>query len=148
MMNANPQAAAEQDRKSYRDLTTKLSLLGLDPAIPAGVRSLAEKSVARTREAYDRSMDAFEASGRRLRDPSMLPAKVQSLRHYEIVGGQLARANRCTDGPSGRSPRAFNEGDSRCRRANQGAGETQRGMRFVRPPELLAPRLKYATGQR
>jgi hypothetical protein len=60
-MNANPQAAAEQDRKSYRDLTTD---------------------------------------------------------------------------------------HSRCRRANQGAGETQRGMRFVRPPELLAPRLKYATGQR
>jgi hypothetical protein len=57
MMNANPQAAAEQDRKSYRDLTTKLSLRGLDPAIPEGV-----KSVARTREAYDRSMDAFEAS--------------------------------------------------------------------------------------
>jgi phasin len=62
MMNANPQAAAEQDRKSYRDLTTKLSLRGLDPAIPEGVRSLAEKTVARTREAYVRSMDAFEAS--------------------------------------------------------------------------------------
>jgi len=62
MMNANPQAAAEQDRKSYRDLTTKLSLRGLDPATPHGVRSLTEKSVARTREAYDRSMDAFEAS--------------------------------------------------------------------------------------
>jgi hypothetical protein len=62
MMNANPRAAAEQDRKSYRDLTTKLSLRGLDPAIPEGVRSLAEKTVARTREAYDRSMDAFEAS--------------------------------------------------------------------------------------
>ena len=62
MMNANPQTAAEQDRKSYRDLTTKLSLRGLDPAIPEGVRSLAEKTVARTREAYVRSMDAFEAS--------------------------------------------------------------------------------------
>jgi hypothetical protein len=62
MMNANPQTAAEQARKSYRDLTTKLSLRGLDPAIPEGVRSLAEKTVARTREAYDRSMDAFEAS--------------------------------------------------------------------------------------
>jgi phasin len=58
MMNANPQAA-EQARKSYRD---QLSLRGLDPAIPEGVRSAAEKTVARTREAYVRSLDAFEAS--------------------------------------------------------------------------------------
>jgi phasin len=62
MMNANPRAAAEQDRKSYRDLTTKLSLLGLDPAIPEGVRSLAEKAVAQTRQAYDRTWDAFDTS--------------------------------------------------------------------------------------
>ncbi len=63
-MNAasNPQAAAEQVRKNYREVTTQLGLLGLDPAIPESVRDLAEKSVARTREAYDHSMDAFDAS--------------------------------------------------------------------------------------
>jgi len=64
MMNAtsNPQAAIDQARKNYRDVTTQLGHLGLDPAIPEGVRDLAEKTVARTREAYDRSMDAFDTS--------------------------------------------------------------------------------------
>jgi hypothetical protein len=61
MMNANSQAA-EQDSKTYRDVTTQLGLLGLDPAIPEGVRDLAEKTVAHNREHFDRSMDAFDAS--------------------------------------------------------------------------------------
>jgi len=63
MMNAtsNPQAAAEQARK-YRDVTTQLGLLGLGTTIPEGVRALAEKNVAQTRQAYDRSWDAFDAS--------------------------------------------------------------------------------------
>ena len=48
-MNAtsNPQAAIDQARKNYRDVTTQLGHLGLDPAIPEGVRDLAEKTVAR-----------------------------------------------------------------------------------------------------
>jgi hypothetical protein len=48
MTNAtsNPQAAAEQARKNYRDVTTQLGLLGLSTAIPEGVRALAEKTVA------------------------------------------------------------------------------------------------------
>jgi phasin len=58
----NPQAAAEQARKSYRDMTTKLGRLGLDTAIPESVRDLAEKTLAHTRETYDRSADAFEGS--------------------------------------------------------------------------------------
>jgi phasin len=62
MMNANPQAAAEQVRKTYRDVTAQLGHLGLDTAVPEGVRALAEKAVAQTREAYDRSKDAFDAS--------------------------------------------------------------------------------------
>jgi hypothetical protein len=61
-MNANPRAAAEQDRKTYRDVTAQLALLGLDPAIPEGVRDLAETAVAHAREACDRSMDAFDVS--------------------------------------------------------------------------------------
>jgi phasin len=64
MMNAtsNPQAAAEQARKNYREVTTQLGLLGLSTAIPEGVRALAEKTVAQTRQVYDRSSDAFDAS--------------------------------------------------------------------------------------
>ena len=58
----NPQAAAEQARKNYRDVTTQLGQLGLDTAIPEAVRATAEKSVAQTREVYDRSKDAFDAS--------------------------------------------------------------------------------------
>jgi hypothetical protein len=61
-MNANPQTAAEQARKQYRDITTQLGHIGLDTAIPEGVRDVTEKTVAHTREAYDRSMDAFDAS--------------------------------------------------------------------------------------
>jgi hypothetical protein len=64
MMNATsyPQTAAEQARKSYRDVTTQLGQLGLDASVPEAVRAIAEKSVAQTREFYDRSNDALDAS--------------------------------------------------------------------------------------
>ena len=55
----SPQAAADQARSN---VTAQLGLLGLDPAIPDGVRALAETTVAQTRQAYDRSLDAFDAS--------------------------------------------------------------------------------------
>jgi phasin len=58
----NPQSAADQARATYRNMTNQLGHLGLDTAVPEGVRALAEKSVAQTREAYDRSNDAFDAS--------------------------------------------------------------------------------------
>jgi phasin len=58
----NPQAAADQARAAYRKTTDQLGKLGLDTAVPEGVRALAEKAVAQTREAYDRSWDAFDAS--------------------------------------------------------------------------------------
>jgi phasin len=61
-MSANPQAAADQARAAYRHTMDQLGNLGLDTAVPEGVRALAEKSVAQTREAYDRSWDAFDAS--------------------------------------------------------------------------------------
>jgi hypothetical protein len=56
----NPQAAADQARTAYRNMTAQLGHLGLDTAIPEKV--LAQKTVAQTREAYDRSKDAFDAS--------------------------------------------------------------------------------------
>ena len=58
----NPQAAAAEARANYREVTSKLGALGFDTAIPEGVRALAESTVDQTREAYDRSTDAFEVS--------------------------------------------------------------------------------------
>ena len=58
----NPRAAADHARDAYRNVTAQLGLLGLNPAIPEGVRALAEKSVAQTRQVYDGSSDAFDAS--------------------------------------------------------------------------------------
>ena len=58
----NPQAAADQARATYREVTSRLGMLGFDTAIPEGVRTLAEQTVDQTREAYDRSTDAFDAS--------------------------------------------------------------------------------------
>jgi len=58
MMNAtsNPQTAAEQGRKNYRDATTP------DAAVPETVRTMVEKAVDQSREVYDRSKDALDAS--------------------------------------------------------------------------------------
>jgi phasin len=63
-MNAtsNLQAAADQARKNYRDVTPQLGHLVLDTSFPEGVRVMAEKAVAQTREIYDRSKDALDAS--------------------------------------------------------------------------------------
>jgi len=47
----NPQTAAKQDNKKYRDVTT-----------PEAVRVMAEKVVDQSREVYDRSKDALDAS--------------------------------------------------------------------------------------
>ncbi len=58
----NPQRATDQTRDAYRRMTDQLGNLGFDTAVPEGVRALAEKSVAQTRQAYDRSLDAFDAS--------------------------------------------------------------------------------------
>ena len=40
----NPQATADQARAAYRHMTDQLGYLGLDTAVPEGVRALAEKS--------------------------------------------------------------------------------------------------------
>jgi phasin len=58
----NPQTAADQASIAYGKMTDQLGHLGLDTTVPEGVRALAERSVAQTREAYDRSKDAFDAS--------------------------------------------------------------------------------------
>ena len=53
---SNPQTAAEQGRKNYRDVTTP------DAAVPETVRAMVEKAVDQSREVYDRSKDALDAS--------------------------------------------------------------------------------------
>src|SRR4249920_2795264 len=58
----NPQAATDQARATYRDMTAQLGHLGADTAIPEAMRALAEKTVAQAREAYDRSTGAFEVA--------------------------------------------------------------------------------------
>ena len=52
----NPQTAFEQGRKNYRDLTTP------DAVLPETVRAMVEKAVDQSREVYDRSKDALDAS--------------------------------------------------------------------------------------
>jgi len=54
--NSNPQPAAEQARKNYRDV------LSPDTSVPEAVRAMAEKAVDQSREAYERSKDALDAS--------------------------------------------------------------------------------------
>ena len=43
----NPQAAADQARNAYRNVTAQLGLLALDTAIPEALGALDEKTVAR-----------------------------------------------------------------------------------------------------
>jgi len=59
---SNPRAAAEQARKNYRDVTAQHGVAGLDTSVPEAVRAMAEKTVAQTREAYERSKGTLDAS--------------------------------------------------------------------------------------
>ena len=52
---ANPQTAAELARKNYRDAAPGIT-------VPEAVRAMAEKTVAHTREVYDRSKDTLDTS--------------------------------------------------------------------------------------
>ena len=61
-MTATPNPQATADQAAYRHMTDQLGYLGLDTAVPEGVRALAENSLTRTRELYDHSFDGFDAS--------------------------------------------------------------------------------------
>ena len=172
--NYDLEEAAERARKSYRDVTAKLGLLGFDTAIPEAVRTMAETSVAQTRQASDRSMDAFETSlatfersfhaagqgaaafNRKFIDPRPAQSEFQFRpgqepgrrqkphRHGGIADGLLARPVRDAFGPSRGSPRAFDQGDRRHRRADAGTHGAQRrggaqgelSSPVVQPPTL------------
>ena len=137
----NRQTAAEQARAAYRRMTDQLGHLGLDTAVPEGVRALADKSVTQTRQAYDRSLDAFDASlttfersfdaagqgaaafnrkivdiarrnvDARLRLSHDPGGRQDPRRHRRGAIGLLAQAVRRNDGASRRSPCAVGEGD-------------------------------------
>ncbi len=57
--NSKPQTAAEQASKNYLASTAQL---GFNTSIPESVRATAEKAVDQSREVYDRSKDALDAS--------------------------------------------------------------------------------------
>jgi hypothetical protein len=52
---SNPQAAADQARKNYRDMTTP------DTSVPEAVRAMAEKTVG-SKDAFEASLVTFERS--------------------------------------------------------------------------------------
>jgi phasin len=109
-MNTSPQAAADQAHTRYLDVTAQLGLLGLDATIPEGVRAIAEKAVAQTRDVYDRSQDALDASIATFensldsagRDATAFNRKIIDLARRNVdvsfdLAGSLARAKTLTD---------------------------------------------------
>jgi hypothetical protein len=148
---SNPQTAPEQGRKNYRDVTTP------DADVPETVRAMVEKAVDQSREVYDRSKDALDASvatlgrtfdaagqgavafNRKIIDIAQrnvnsgfdlaksLASAKNLLRDGGVAGGLLAEAFRRAHVPSRRSSRALDQGGGRRERAAQGAGETRRG---------------------
>ena len=111
-MNTSPQAAADQAHTRYLNVTAQLGLLGLDPTIPEGVRAIAEKTVAQTRDVdvYDRSQDALDASIATFensldsagRDATAFNRKIIDLARRNVdvsfdLAGSLARAKTLTD---------------------------------------------------
>jgi hypothetical protein len=57
----SPQVAAEKARERYPKGNGQFEALTLDTAFPEAARAAAEKTVAQTREAHDRSQEALEA---------------------------------------------------------------------------------------
>ena len=151
----NPQAAAEQARNAYRNVTAQLGLLALDTAIPEALGAVAEKTVGQTREAYDRSKDALEvsiATFERSFDAAGWGAAVFNHKIIDIAqrnvnsgfdlanslagaknraeiveGGLLAQAVQRIDGSSRESPRAFDQGGGRRGQTAQGSSDEQHG---------------------
>jgi len=61
-MARNPEVAADKARERYPKSNGQFEALTLDTAVPEAARAFAEKTVAQTREAYDRSKEALEAT--------------------------------------------------------------------------------------
>ena len=62
MTTTHNSKSSDKGAAAYRNATEKLSHLGLNASVPEGVRDLAENNVAQSRDVYNRSRDAFDAS--------------------------------------------------------------------------------------
>ena len=62
MTTTHNSKSADKGAAAYRNTTEKLSHLSLNASVPEGVRDLAENNVAQSRDVYNRSRDAFDAS--------------------------------------------------------------------------------------
>jgi phasin len=64
MMNItlNSEITGEEPRETYLKTNGQFEAVTLDTVVPEATRELAEKTVAQTREAYERSKDALEAA--------------------------------------------------------------------------------------
>ena len=166
----NSRAAADQGRTTYRAATAQLGHLGLDTAVPEGVRALAEKTIARSREAYDGSKDAFDASltafetsfdaagqgaaafnrklvdiARRNVDASFDLAtssrgRQDLIRNVGAAGGVLAQAARRIDGASRGSSRAVGQGNGRYGRTDQGTNGPTASVSSSRTVDVMRRR--------
>ena len=58
----NSEVTAEGSRETYHKSSDQSEAVTLDTVVPEAARELAEKTVAETREAYERSKDALEAT--------------------------------------------------------------------------------------
>jgi Uncharacterized conserved protein len=58
----NSKVTAEEPRETYHKTNGQFEVVTLDTVVPEAARELAEKTVAQTREAYERSKNALEAS--------------------------------------------------------------------------------------
>jgi phasin len=58
----NPEVAADKARERHPKSNGQFEALALDTVFPEAARAFAEKTVAQTREAYDRSKDALEGA--------------------------------------------------------------------------------------
>jgi len=143
-----PQAAADQARDAYRNVTAQLGLLALDTAVPEAVRALDEKTVSQTREAYDRSKDALEASistfersfdaagwGAAAFNRKIIDIAQWNLNSCFNLANSLAGARNLGSSrrsrPKPRSPRAFDQGDGRRGQADQDVANSMNELRKV-----------------
>ena len=58
----NPEVTADKPRETYRKTNGQFEAVILDAEFPDVARELAEKTVAQTREAYERSKGTLEAA--------------------------------------------------------------------------------------
>ena len=142
-MNAVYNPVVDKAHERYPKGNGQFEALTLDTAFPETARVFAEKTVAQTREVYDRSKDATAGQGavalnRKIIDIAQRNvnsgfdlanslAAAKNLAEMMELQGAYWQAVRRARGPSRGSPRAVDQGDRRYGRAGQGACHEQHG---------------------